>query len=226
MTEAEHQPYDRSSKWLIQHHGDSMLRLANIAGIQAWRPAQAELVQPRQLPDGLLEVRLQGEKRDYVFLLEVATYPERRLGNQLTRDLMLVYLDRGEWPEAVALVLRPKGKYRVPSRRSLRSGCGLSSCSLTWRVVELWTVPAAELLAAGDVGLIPWVPLAHSADPPDVVLRRCRDAIDERASAAEKPNLLAVTQVDLADATHVHRDRAAVSGPVLARVHVGSFNVA
>jgi hypothetical protein len=59
----------------------------------------------------------------------------------------------------------------------------------------LWTLPAAELLAAGDVGLIPWVPLADSADPPDVVLRRCRDAIDERASAAEKPNLLAVTQI-------------------------------
>lgn len=61
--------------------------------------------------------------------------------------------------------------------------------------VELWTVPAAELLAAGDVGLIPWVPLAASTHPPDVVLRRCRDAIDERASAAEKPNLLVVTQI-------------------------------
>ena len=27
MIEDEHQPYDKSSKWLIQHHGDSMLRL-------------------------------------------------------------------------------------------------------------------------------------------------------------------------------------------------------
>jgi len=52
MTEAEHQPYDRSSKWLIQHHGDSMLRLAGVKNIQAWRPAQAEVVQPRRLPDG------------------------------------------------------------------------------------------------------------------------------------------------------------------------------
>jgi len=52
MTEAEHQPYDRSSKWLIQHHGDSMLRLAGVKNTQAWRPAQAEVVQPRRLPDG------------------------------------------------------------------------------------------------------------------------------------------------------------------------------
>ena len=30
-----------------------------------------------------------------LFLLEVATYPERRVEDQLTCDLMLVYLDRG-----------------------------------------------------------------------------------------------------------------------------------
>ena len=161
----EHQGYDKSSKWLIQHHGDSMLRLAKIENIQAWRPAQAEVVQPRQLPDGLLEVRLEGEPQDDLFLLEVATYPERRVGQQLTRDLMLVYLDRGELPEAVTLVLRPKGEYRVPSRRSLRSRRGLSSCNVRWRVVELWTLPAEELLAAKDVGLIPWVPLTDFADP-------------------------------------------------------------
>jgi len=47
-----------------------MLRL--FEQIEAWRPAQAELVQPRQLPDGLLEVRLQGEPQDDLFLLEGA----------------------------------------------------------------------------------------------------------------------------------------------------------
>jgi hypothetical protein len=57
MIKDEHQPYDKSSKWLIQHHGDSILRLAGIEKIAAWRPAQAEVVQPSQLPDGLLEVR-------------------------------------------------------------------------------------------------------------------------------------------------------------------------
>jgi hypothetical protein len=87
MLEEEHQPYDKSSKWLIQHHGDSMLRLAQIENIQSCRPAQAEVVQPRQLPDGLLEVRLKGEPQDDLFLLEVATYPERRAGTQLIRDL-------------------------------------------------------------------------------------------------------------------------------------------
>jgi hypothetical protein len=53
MIQDQHQPYDRSSKWLIQHHGDSMLWLARVKNIRAWRPAQAELVQPRRLPGGV-----------------------------------------------------------------------------------------------------------------------------------------------------------------------------
>jgi len=195
MIEDQHQPYDKSSKWLIQHHGDSMLRLARIGKIAAWRPAQAEVVQPRQLPDGLLEARLEGELRDDLFLIEVATYPERRLGQQLTRDLMLVYLDRGALPEAVTLVLRPKGKYRIPTSRNLRSRRGLSSCRLRWLVVELWTIPAEELLEAGDVGLIPWEPLTDFAEPPETILQRCRKSIEQHAPPGEKANLLAVTQV-------------------------------
>ncbi len=195
MIEDEHQPYDKSSKWLIQHHGDSILRLAGIEKIAAWRPAQAEVVQPSQMPDGLLEVRLEGEAHDDLFLLEVATYPERRVEDQLTRDLMLVYLDRGELPEAVTLVLRGKGQYRVPGSRDLRSRRGLSSCRLNWRVVELWAVPAEELLQAGDVGLVPWVPLTDFTDPPEQMIERCRELIERDAPPGEKANLLAVTQV-------------------------------
>ena len=32
------------------------------------------------------------------------------MGQQMTHDLLLVYLDRGQLPEAVTLVLRPKWK--------------------------------------------------------------------------------------------------------------------
>jgi hypothetical protein len=195
MIEDEHQPYDKSSKWLIQHHGDSLLWLARIRNIKAWRPAQAEVVQPRRLPDGLLEALLEDATDEDLFLLEVSTYPERRVGKQMTDDLLLVYLDRGELPEGVTLVLRPKGKYRVPRSRTLHSRRGLSSCRVKWRVVELWTIPAEELLQAGDVGLVPWVPLTDFAEPPETILQRCREAIEEHAPPDEKANLLAVTHV-------------------------------
>ncbi len=93
------------------------------------------------------------------------------------------------------MVLRPKGKYRVPRSRNLRSRRGLSACRLKWHVVELWTIPAEELLQAGDVGLIPWVPLTDFADPPETMLQRCRESIEQHAPPGEKANLLAVTQV-------------------------------
>ncbi len=195
MSQPEKHPYDRSSKWLIQHHGDSMLGLAQIHDIDDWRPAQAEVVQPRQLPDGLLEARLRGETEYDNFLLEVATYADRRTKEQLTRDAMLVYLDRGVLPEVVVLVLAPKGRQRVSSGRRLRSRRGLTSVSIMWRVVELWKVPAEELLKSGDVGLVPWVMLADSSEPPATLAQRCRDAIDQHAPVGERENLLAVVQV-------------------------------
>jgi hypothetical protein len=60
--------------------------------------------------------------------------------------------------------------------------------------VELWTIPAAELLEAGDVGLIPWVPLTDCADPPEKVMALPGYHRTAR-SARRKANLLAVTQV-------------------------------
>jgi hypothetical protein len=47
--------YDKSSKWLIEHHGDSILRLAGVRDIVAWKPLPADLVQSRRLPDGVIE---------------------------------------------------------------------------------------------------------------------------------------------------------------------------
>ena len=117
------------------------------------------------------------------------------MGQQMTDDLLLVYLDRRKLPEAVTLALRPKGKYRVPRSRNLRSRRGLSSCRVNWQVVELWTIPAEELLQAGDVGLIPWIPLTDFAEPPETMLQRCRESIEQHAPPGEKANLLAVTQV-------------------------------
>jgi hypothetical protein len=77
------QDYDRTSKWLIQHHGDSILRIAGVRDLVSWRPLQAELVQPRQLPDGLIEARHAGQAEPRLYVLEPATYPDERLLEQV-----------------------------------------------------------------------------------------------------------------------------------------------
>jgi len=189
------QEYDKSSKWLIQHHGDSILRLAGVGNIVSWRPLQAEVVQPRRLPDGLIEARLAGESEPDLFVLELATYPEARLSKQAVRGTVMVYLDRGALPEVLTLVLHPKGRLRAAGDSEVTSPRGWTQWNVRWKVVELWTIPAADLLAAGDVGLVPWVPLAQFDGPPEPIFQECRARIDLDALRDEHENMLAVTQI-------------------------------
>jgi hypothetical protein len=98
--------YDKSSKWLIQHHGDSIVRLAGARDIVALRPLQAELVQSRRLPDGLIEVQLRGQDEPDLFILEIYTYPDARAVDQVVDDTILVYLDRRVVPEVLVLLHR------------------------------------------------------------------------------------------------------------------------
>lgn len=187
--------YDRSSKWLIQHHGDSILKLAGVGNITSWRALQAEVVQPGQLPDGVIEVRHADDDEPTLYVVEIATYPERRVQDQLLRDALLVFLDRRVLPEVVALVLHPKGFFRPPATLTLRSPRAWTEVNVRWRVVELWTLPAEELLATNDPGLMPWVPLTQIHGPARPVFERCRAIIDRYGPEDEKSSLLAVAQV-------------------------------
>ncbi len=185
---------DRSSKWLIEHHGDSLLRLAGIRGFRTWRPAPTELVHPLESPDGVLEIFFPGRDEPDPVIVEIATYPERRANEQMQRDAVMVLLDRRVLPTLLTLVLHPKGSLRLTGDHAWACRQGLTRLSLQWRVIELWTLAADDLLAAGDVGLVPLIPLAHSDQPIDVVLRQCRQRIDQ-APEEEQENLLAVAQV-------------------------------
>jgi hypothetical protein len=188
------QEYDKSSKWLIQHHGDSILRLAGVDDIESWKPLQAELIQPRRLPDGLIEVRRRGETDLDPYVLEIATYPEARVVEQVVKATALVYLDRQVVPDVLVLVLHPRGNALAAGATTMRSRRGWTTWPLSWRIVRLWEVPAETLLAVGDVGLIPWVPLTQFDESPEEIVRECRERIDRDAPPNEHENLLVVTQ--------------------------------
>ena len=170
------QEYDKSSKWLIEHHGDSILRLAGVRGFTAWKPLPTDLVQSRRFPDGVIEVRGPGATVPDVCILEIATYPDARVPTQAVRDTALVFLARDIVPEVVVLFLHPKGNVEAAGSVELRSRLGLTTWQLAWKAVKLWEVPAAELLAAGDVGLIPWVLLSQFDGPPEPIVRQCAPA--------------------------------------------------
>ncbi len=107
----------------------------------------------------------------------------------------LIYLVRGVVPEVITLILRPQGRKPVPRELVIRSEEGTTSIRVEWKVIELWKVPAAELLAAGDIGLIPLVPLSLLDRPVEAILDECRERIHRDAPGDELENLLAVTHI-------------------------------
>jgi hypothetical protein len=189
-----HHPYDKAVKWLIQNFGGALLRIGGIRNIVFWRPLQAELVNPAQLPDGLIEVQIEGEPAPRYFVLELATYPEQRLYDQVARDLTSVFLNRRELPETLVLVLHPKGRLEIDEHCEVVSRGGWGRMSLYWKTVNLQSIPAEDLLATGELGIIPWVPLSSLPTEPEPVLRECRRRIDEQATPDQHQPLLAVTQ--------------------------------
>jgi hypothetical protein len=189
------QRIDISSKWLLHNQGKGALLVGGLRGVRRIEPMPGEIAQSRKYPDGLLRVFLEGEQKPLHTLVEVATYPEKRARKQALDDLTLAYNVLGHLPELLLLVLRPKGRLRIGGKCEVRSRLGLARLETEWKTVELWTLSAEEFLTAGDVGVVPWVPLMGFEGPPETLLERCAEKIEREAPAKDRPDLLAVAQV-------------------------------
>jgi hypothetical protein len=186
---------DRSCSWLLDKHPGAVLFVAGERHLRTCRSVRNTLTAPKQIPDGLLEVEFLDSREPHDFLVEVATYPDSRILDQVIDDLCMARLVRGRVPELVVLVLLPQGNQPFPTQGQVTSARGRTALEARWQVVELWTVPAETLLASGDVGVLPLVPLTQLSTPPEVVLRQCKDLIEQQAPPAERANLLAIAQV-------------------------------
>ena len=162
--------------------------------IEYWRALQPEAVQPRQSPDGLLEVRRRGAATASLFIIEITSAADNRVAGQVLDDLMLIYQDRRVLPEIVSLVLQPKGQVQVSDHVEVRSQHGFTMIRASWRLVELWRLSAAEALQLGEPGLMPWVPLMTIEGPPEPVLEQCRRVIDEKTTGEDNVALRTVSQ--------------------------------
>jgi hypothetical protein len=98
-------------------------------------------------------------------------------------------------PEVVSLVLKPEGNLTVSESAACVSRRGGTRVNGTWPVVRLWELEAEALLSACDAGLIPWVPLAHTTDTPEALMKRCRDRLATVADPKDRAGLMAVTQI-------------------------------
>lgn len=140
-------------------------------------------------------MRFPNDPEPVLVLIEIETYPDNSADAQVLDDLMLIAVDRGEMPEVVSLVLKPKGNLTVTGRAERVSRRGGAVLSGTWSVVRLWELDAEQLFAANDVGLVPWIPLARSSQPPEQLLTRCRDQLVKVPNPNDRAGLMAVAQI-------------------------------
>lgn len=187
--------YDKGGKWLIEHHADAILKLAGIGPVVSVKPLPGEVVQSRQLPDGMVEARLVGRPDPVLCLIEINTYSYASTAHELLDDVLLTYLNRRVVPEVIALTLSTKDNVRIAPDLRIDSALGYTTLGARWRVVNLWELNAADFLPLTDPGLAPWLPLTKIDGPPEPVLQQCRDVIEANTTGGERQNLLNVTQI-------------------------------
>jgi hypothetical protein len=186
---------DKGGKWLIEHHADAILKLAGVGPVTSWTPLPGELVQSRQLPDGLIKAQIAGQADPVLCLIEINTYPYSRIVAELLDDVVLTYLNRRVVPEVIALTLCEKGNVRIDPDLRLMSPLGHTRLEASWRVVNLWELNATDFLPLTDPGLAPWIPLTKFDGPPERILQQCKDVIEAKTTDGEQKNLLAVTEI-------------------------------
>ena len=190
-----HQGKDRGAKWLIGRQLDGILKVAGVTGFSRWQPGPAEVVAPRRIPDGWVDLFFPDDPKPVPYLIEVETYPDRSADPQVFEDIQLIRVERGVVPEVIFVILHPKGKLAVTGQVQETSRSGRTRLGASWPVLELWTLNAADLFAMNDVGVVPWIPLTKFDGPPDAVFRQCRDRIDQQAAPRDREGLLVVTQI-------------------------------
>lgn len=189
------QDKDRIGKWLLTHHGDAILRLPGLTGFTEWKPLQPETVAPRRLPDGLIEVRFPSEPDPVLVLVEIESYADADADRQLFEDIQVVSLIRGVVPETICQPLKQKGRAVVSGRSERLSRHNRTRIAASWQVIELWKLKADDLLAMGDPGVIPWVPLTRSDAKPEDLMARCRAEIERVPDRRDRESLLVSAEI-------------------------------
>jgi len=188
------QSSDRSAKYLIEKHGDALLKLAGVPPFTAWRAVANEQVAPRRTPDGLLEVQFADHPGPTPVVIEVESRAAADNARQMAEAMALVFLTAGVWPDGVLIVLTGPRDSAGDDAVTLTAAGGTAGAAMRWRTVRVWQLQAEDVFAA-DVGLVPLAPLTRSPLSPADLLTRCRTEIDRRAAPADRDELLVVTRM-------------------------------
>ncbi|MPY89307.1 MAG: DUF4351 domain-containing protein [Luteitalea sp.] len=174
-------PYDQTLKFLADIDPEALLRVLGALAPDVpavVTPVPRDVSAPVRLPDLLYDVSTAEGVR--VAHVEVQTRDEAAMDDRVLEYAVLGWLRLRKPIDTYLLVLTPRGgARRSPSRVVVRAG-GLVIV-VRYRVVRLWDMPAAQVLAAGRPSLLPFVPLMRRTETEVLeALRRLRAIPDDR----------------------------------------------
>jgi len=186
---------DFGSRWAIEHHADSLMKLAPLPAVESWRPTPTDTMIPRRIPDGLIDVKFRGHDEPTPLVFEIETQPSADADRQILEAILLVRLARRTFPDALLVLLKPAGQASVTGETRIVTPGGTVAGALRWHVIRLWEFQAEDLFALNDVDLAPWIPLTQTAQAAEPFLTRCRALIDAQAPPDVAEEMRVVTAV-------------------------------
>ncbi len=186
---------DVVAKWILERAGRPLLQFVGLPPVESLRPVPPETAVPRRIPDGLYQVQFAGQPAETPFLIEIENTPAPDADRQMRDAIMAVALANRQIPDALLILLQPRGNADVAGEVRLASAADTVRGLIQWRVVKLWEVDAETLFALGDPALAPFITLARTTQPPEEFLKRCREFIDARTPPDRLAEVLAVTTI-------------------------------
>ena len=180
---------DQGIKRLLQSHPADILALA-LPGVEYVEPMPTEMAtEPQLLMDTLFRVRYEGV--ECAVNVEAQLYPDTTMPRRCFEYGSRVSVVTGLPALSVVLWLERRGVVPKPPYE-MRAGSWLQA---TWQFInlEVYDLPARDILAVGRSGLLPLVPFMRESDL--TVIESAARLVKERSApveASELASLLAV----------------------------------
>ena len=184
---------DRSGRWLMDYHASSLMKFIKLPPFTSCRSVSADQVAPRRIPDGLFQVHYKGRPNPTPVLIEIENFWNQDAARQMLEAIFIVRLTYDVIPDAILIVLSPRGNEQSTSAASLESAGGTVAGLIRWQTIRMWEIDAEELFAFNDAGLAPWITLAKTSQPPKDFLERCKALLDAEPPSPRLEELRIVT---------------------------------
>ena len=177
------QEYDLVLKALAERFPAHFVELIRGILVQEVRRVEKEAVATKRESDILFEVR-EGDY-EYLMAVEMQVRPDQEMPRRLLEYTAMQHREFGK--PIYPVVINLTGRQRQES--VYKFDClDLTVVTFCYRLVNLTDLPGRKFLRCGPVGIIPLVPLMRHEEPPEEVLEKCAERVEE-APTAWQPDL-------------------------------------